>query len=335
MLDYIMGGWLAPYLSIALPATTNKKINQYKNKQTFQNVFVQNMLTALQRYDIEGVPDTCDRRVVLQSLLWYGNVLFFRRDGNVYALPCVNTSEGYTVYGYWRAANWIGLNGMSERVPLKIPGGTSFLRKIVSGERTVKTDEAVLVRENPLMYPFVQYVWQYSDYMSDTLRTLDTARMHLKHPYVVTAEQSVVNTVKGWLKDTKDNQDALISTGIFPSDKVTIQDLSVTGDNVNAVRALYEWYESQYFGLCGIAHNTGSDKKGENLITAEIGIDEESDSVNIDSRLDCIRQDLTTVNETFGTNIRVVTDRNRPTGGDIDGMDSTVTDDDRVDSGEH
>lgn len=331
MLDYIMGGWLAPYLSIALPSATNKKINQYKNRQTFQNVFVQNMMTALQRYEITGLPDTCDERVILQSLLWYGKVLFFRRNGNIYALPCVNTSDGYTVYGYWRSANWIGLNGMSDRVPLKIPGGTNFLRKIVSGEEMREADDAVLVRENPIMYPFANYVWQYSEYMADTLRTLDTARMHLKHPYVVTAEQSVVNTVRGWLKDTKDNQDALISTGIFPSDKVTIQDLSVTGDNVNAVRALYEWYEAQYYGLCGIAHNTGSDKKGENLITAEIGIDEESDSVNIDSRVKCIQQDLGTVNDAFGTNISVKTERNKENKNDLG---TTNINDERMDNGE-
>lgn len=330
MIDMILGGWLAPYLVISLPAGTNKKLNQYKNRRTFQNVFIQNMLTALERYHIDGLPETCDERVVLQSLLWYGKVLFFEKSGNVYALPCVNTSQGFTVYGYWKSANWVGLNGASERVPLVIPGGTNFLKRIITGEKTAEIPSGVLVRENPAMYPFANYVFQYSDYMTDTLRTLDTARMHLKHPYVITSEQSVINTVKGWLKDTKENQDALVSTGVFPADKVKIQDLGITGDNVNAVRALYEWYEAQFFGLCGIAHNTGSDKKGENLISAEIGMDEESDSVNIDSRLRCIQQDLDTVNKTFGLSVRVTTDRNEDRNNeldradvDYDGMDNT------------
>lgn len=308
MIDFILGGWLAPYLAIALPSATNKKINEYKNRQTFQNVFVHNMQTALDRYHIDGLPDTCDERVVLQSLLWYGKVLFFERNGNVFALPCVNASEGFTVYGYWTSAFWVALNGTSEKVMLRIPGDANFLKKIIMSGRTYDSDEGVLVRENSVMYPFINSVWQYSDYMADTLRTLDTARNHLKHPYVITTEQSLLGTVKNWLKDTKNNQDAIVNTGVFPADKVQIQDLNVSADNVNAIKELYEWYEAQFLGLCGIQHNAGSDKKGENLLTTEIGIDSESDNTNLNIPMNCIQQDLDIVNETYGLNLTVTSD---------------------------
>lgn len=308
MNDIQLGGWLAPYLAISLPSTSNKRINKYKNRETFQNTFIHNMLTALDRYHIEGLPDTCDERVVLQSLLWYGKVLFFEKSGNVFALPCVNTSEGFTVYGYWISAAWLGLNGMSEKTMLKIPSDANFLKRIITNNRTFTDGNAVLVRENSVMYPFINYVWQYSDYMADTLRTLDTGRVHLKHPYVITAEQSVVNTVKAWLSDTKDNQDIIVNTGVFPADKVNIQDLKVTGDTINCIKELYEWYEAQFLGLCGIAHNAGSDKKGENLLTTEIGVDSESDNTNINISLKCIQQDLDLVNETFNLNLKVVSE---------------------------
>lgn len=307
-MDFIMGGWLSPYMAISPPKSSNKKINKYKNSETFHNIFVRNMLTALDRYHLDGLPDTCDERVILQSLLWYGKVLFFERNGEIFALPCTNSSEGFTVYGYWTSANWIGLNGMSEQVKLKIPGGASFLKRLVMGNKVFDNDEGVLVRENSVMYPFINTVWQYSDYMSDTLRTLDTGRVHLKHPYIITAEQSVVGSVKKWLADTKDNQDVIVSTGVFPADKVVIQDLQVTGDTVNSIKSLYEWYEAQFLGLCGIAHNSGSDKKGENLITPEIGIDNESDNTNINTSIKCIQQDLDLVNETYGLDIHVTSD---------------------------
>lgn len=306
MLDLIAGGWIAPFLCVPLPAETNKKLNKYKNKTTFQNVFVHNMLTALDRYYIDGLPDTCSQRVVLQALLWYGKVLFFEKVGNIYALPCVNSTDGFTVYGEWRSAFWVGLNGQSENVNLVIPGGTAFLKKIIAGGKNyVSEGNGVLVRENSLMYPFIWNVWQYSEYMADTLRTLDVARVHLKHPYIITAEQSVVPSVKKWLNDTKENQDAIVSSGIFPSDKVTIQDLNVSGDVVNSVTALYEWYEAQFLGLCGIAHNSGIDKKGENLITPEIGIDEENDNTNLNMSMDYIQQGLDTANDRFGLNMTV------------------------------
>lgn len=308
MIDFQLGGWLAPYLAIAVPNSTNKKINKYKNRVTFQNIFVQNMLTALDRYKIEGLPDTCDERVVLQSLLWYGKVLFFEKCGNIFALPCVNTSEGFTVYGYWVSANWLGLNGMSEEVKLKIPSAAGFLKKIITGSKEMGGDGGVLVRENSVMYPFINSVFQYSEYMADTLRTLDTGRVHLKHPYIITSEQSVVNTIKAWLSDTKENQDIIINTGVFPADKVQIQDLKITGDTINSIKELYEWYEAQYLGLCGIAHNSSSDKKGENLLTTEIGVDSENDNTNLNKSIKCIQQDLDLVNETFGLDLTVTSD---------------------------
>lgn len=306
MLDLITGGWISPFMCIQLPSGTNKKLNKYKNKTTFQNVFCHNMLTALDRYYIDGIPDTCSQRVILQSLLWYGKCLFFQKGGNVYALPCVNSTDGYTVYGEWRSAMWVGLNGQSENTTLVIPGGTSFLKNIVLGQnRPRPVEDGVLIRENSLMFPFIWYVWQYSEYMSDTLRTLDTSRVHLKHPYIITSEESVVPSVKRWLNDTKENQDSIVSTGIFPSDKVTIQDLNVSGDVVNSITALYEWYESQFLGLCGIAHNSGIDKKGENLITPEIGIDEESDNTNLNMCMDYIQEGLDAANDHFGLNMTV------------------------------
>lgn len=306
MLDLITGGWIAPYLCIQLPAATNKKLNKYKNMTTFQNTFVQLMLTALDRYYIEGLPDTCSQRVILQSLLWYGKVLFFEKNGNVYALPCVNSTDGYTVYGEWRSAFWQALNGQSENVNLVIPGNTNFLKNIILGRNEGRAEpDGVLVRENNVMYPFIWYVYQYAEYMSDTLRTLDTARVHLKHPYIITAEQSVIPSVKKWLNDTKDNQDTIVSSGIFPADKISIQDLNVSGDVVNSITALYEWYEAQFLGLCGIAHNNGIDKKGENLITAEIGVDNESDNTNLNKSMDYIQEGLDIANEQFGLNMTV------------------------------
>lgn len=328
MQDFIVSGWLNPYINIRLPEASNKKINEYKNKVTEQNVLMHNIAVALDRYYIEGLPETCSQRVTLQSLLWYGNVLFFEKGGNVYSLPCVNATDGYTVYGDWRFAYWYGLNGESEKVKLRIPGNTNFLKSIVTGKVTIGEDKGVLVRENSTMYPFIQTVFQYSDYMSDTLRTLDTARLHLKHPYVITVngDKSLVASVKKWLSDTKDNQDVLISTGIFPADKVNIQDLNISGDIVNSCTSLYEWYESQFLGLCGIAHNAQADKKGENLITPEIGIDEESDNTNLNSCMDYIQAGLDEANNLFNLNMQVKS-KHLSTGGKDDISEYTDAED--------
>ena len=49
---------------------TSKKLNKYKNMIEFDNVFNALANEALHgRYSIENLPDSCDERVVLESLL--------------------------------------------------------------------------------------------------------------------------------------------------------------------------------------------------------------------------------------------------------------------------
>ncbi|MCD8211795.1 MAG: hypothetical protein LUC17_02055, partial [Oscillospiraceae bacterium] len=67
--------------------TTNKKLAKMKNNVEFQRVFADLLTTALDRYKINGLPESCSERVILQSLLWYGAVIFFIKDGELLALP--------------------------------------------------------------------------------------------------------------------------------------------------------------------------------------------------------------------------------------------------------
>lgn len=309
-MDIVSSDWINPVFGIPLPdnwkVTSRKKLNKLRNRSTWRNVFMSLMRTALDRYYIDGLPDTCEQRVALMSLLWYGRMVVFEQAGAIYMLPCVNSSDGFTVYGEWRSCRYMALNGMSEEINLVIPGSTDFLQKTVIGGKARPDQRGVLIRENRAMYPFITYVMQYADYMTDTLRTLDTARRHLKHPTVIVSPQSAVKTSAGQELAIDDNQDVILVPTMTDPTQITTLNLSVTGIT-NEVRELYEWYEAQFLGLCGIAHNSGSDKKGENLLTAEIGIDSESDNTNLNSCMDSIQEGLDLANEVFGLNMKVKT----------------------------
>lgn len=305
-MDLITHGWFQPYLNIALPDKSKHMLEQYENDFVFQNCFIHNMLTALDRYYIDGLPETCSQRVALESFLWYGNLLEFTKDGSVYALPIVNASEGYTVYGEWVTARWVGLNGESQKVQLAIPGDTPFLRDIITSKtQTIDAESGVRIRANKAAFPFIYWVWLYSKWEADTLRSLDTARFHLKIPYLITAQESVVPSVEKWLEQIGDNMKAVVSSGVFPTDKVQVTPLNVSPQIVNSLTALYDWYDASFMGKCGIAHNSGIDKKGENLITPEIGIDEESDNTNLNIEMDEIQEGLDLCNKIFGTSQQV------------------------------
>ena len=56
----------------------------------------------------------------------------------------------------------------------------------------------------------------------------------------------------------------------------------------------------------GMSNNTNIDKKGENLITDEISINEEYTNLSLQKRLDCINRHLDMFNDLYNQNLKAV-----------------------------
>lgn len=282
-----------------------KKLARFKNSQVFQQTFCRLADDALDRYDLEGLPDTVNKRVVLQSLLWHASVVFFEREGNLMALPGAPTGD-FNVYGDPVAAEIYSANGMlNERVDLYIHGSEvdRFLEKtdLINNGRY----KGVIVWENKTRFPFIVNTMFYAQAIADTMRTLDTVRVNIKNPNVFVCEESIVPTVKKYLEDREDNVANLISSGVFDPTKVQVIPFDTKGSSLNDVTALVEWYESKYRELCGTKNNAQMDKKGENLIEAEVSVNDEYTESSVDKCIEEMQRGLDDVNAVFGTNIKV------------------------------
>lgn len=307
-MDILCNDVFSPAWGIPLPegwkTSTRKKTNKLRNMRTWNNVFNKNVNTALSRFNLIGLPDTVDERVMLMSDLWYGRTLVFRHKGNIYALPCVNTGAGWTVYGYWKKANWIALNGMSGETTVLVPGDTRFLQETPAPEILNGIDDiGVVIRSSPTCYPFITTVIQYTDYMADALRTLDIARRTLKHPIIIAAPQSALKSVSGGQLEIDDNQDVIVTSGLSSTNELTTLQLAPSGIT-EEIKELYEWYESEFLGCCGIQHNAQTDKKGENLLNDEVTIDDEYDVQTLDVELKQKNYDTDFCNKVLGTKIK-------------------------------
>lgn len=284
-----------------------KKLARFKNNVQFINNFNIKTQDALNRYHLEGLPDTVSERVVLQSLLWYGCVCFFERDGSLLALPCAPSGEGVNIYGDPVSVWVFSKNGtLNKQVPVYVHGSDvdAFLSR-GNGYRAKGKPYGVCVWENASRYPFINQTLFYSEAVSDSMRTLDVCRANIKNPYIVTAEESMVNTVKEYFNKRDNNEEFIISSGIFPADKVKVLPLVANSESLSAITALIEWYESKYRELCGVDNNAQMDKKGENLIQAEVSINDEYTDQGIKKIIPYIQDGLDDVNKIFGTEISV------------------------------
>lgn len=285
---------------------TQKQLNRWKNDFVFQNEFIRNMTDALNRYHIENLPDTCSQRVILQSLLWTSTVYVFEMSGNLIALPGAPDGSGLNVYGDYGGA-WVwGANGFNEHIKLYLPGSdeSNFLKKTISNLLT--EGKGVMIRENPVLYPFINQVIYYSDRMADTLRKIETAQRNAATPYIITAEESIVNTVKEFMNRRDNNEEYIVSSGIFPADKINLLPFDIQADSIQTMTEVYDWLSSHYRELCSVKNTTNIDKKGENLIEAEVNINDDYTTAQGDKVLDCLNEGCDLVNKLFGENWKAV-----------------------------
>ena len=282
-----------------------KKLADFKNLISFQIVFKRLCEDALNRYDFENLPSTLSKRVILQSLIWHANVIFFEKEDGIFALPGAPSGE-YNVYGEPAGAEVYSLNGyFNEPVKLYIPGSdeSSFLLK--SDYMNNSETKGVIVWENKQRFPFINSVLYYAERISDTLRTLDVCRENIKTPQIFFCEESVKSSVERFLEERNSNLSAIISTGVFEVDKVKTVPIDPKGTALSDVTALIEWYENKFRELCGLDNNGQIDKKGENLIQDEVDINDEYTELGVDKCIETISECLKNVNKIFGTNISV------------------------------
>ena len=289
---------------------TIKKLSTYKNNLVFWNVFSRLLTDTMASMDIENTTDTMDDRIIKQSLIWYASVGLIEKDGNFLSLPSL-PGGNFNIYGNPQSGFSIGFNGWSEQVNFYLPGSdkSEFLNKTILNYGEKKAYNAVFVRDNELCYPLINVIIYFAECIADAYRTLDVCRENTKQPYIITAEESIVNSVKEFFKKRNNNESFIISSGIFPADKINLLPFETNESNITTTTGLIDWYENKFKEIIGMDNNTNIDKKGENLITDEISINEEYTNLSLQKRLDCINRHLDIFNELYGQNLHAVANK--------------------------
>lgn len=298
----------------ALGKMNKQKMAKYKNNIVFQNTWFQILEDAMTRYKIvekgkDTLPDTLNQRVILQSFIWYANCVFFDKSDNVFALPGVPDGSGFNWYGDPSGAWIFSRNGrLNENVKLYIPGSDeSVLLKESNAPIQSGKIRGVMVWENKSRVPFVRPMMYYAEQIADTMRTLEVARKQLKVPYIIFAEESITKTIADDIKRKDNNEETIFSTGVYDPNKATIFPLQGATETVPRCIELVEWYWSKVKELNGICNNSQIDKKGENLIEAELSIGEEYTDNALEKIKPVIEKGLDDVRRVLGLNLEIIT----------------------------
>lgn len=294
----------------------SKKARKIRNENEFRNWFIKLMDDALNRYHFNGLPDTVSERVLVQSLLWYGAVTFFTKDGTLLCLPSAPTNQ-FNIYGE-PAYSWVwSRNGYNKKVKLTLPNGDAKATNTGFGKANLSGDgEGVFLRETRTMYPFIYYVISYAEKIADGMRVIDGQKTHMKRPYLIKCQEEQVKSVIKMLDDLEDNSNyVVLNSGAFSTDSIDVVPVTVQATELKGMQELIEWYLNQFRELCGISNNPSVNKK-ERVLTDEVNANNEETEWSVCNVVDYINEQLKLVNQKFGTNI--VCEKNKSAEEDIE-----------------
>ena len=275
---------------------SKKKVALYENNIEFQNIFYNLLNITMYSFSIEGLPDSCNERFFKLNLIFNGYAALIKDPDLGYlslgVRPTVNSSQ-LNIYGEYPDVMAFGWNGFNKQY-------TNYMYGTDNSDA-----EAVICRDNDMMYPMINILWIYAKRLTDTMRTLDVTARKLKTPYFITCDESQKSSIKKILDDVDFNQDSIIANrSTMPNEFNVLQ----TGVQPESVRVLWEHYsnlESEIRTFLGINSAANLDKK-ERLVVDEAEANDILTDINIQYRLKSYQQFCDTVNNLWGLNISFV-----------------------------
>lgn len=264
-LDYIN-----PTIFIDGKNKTSERLNRLKNRKKFINVFANNVNVALERGEVENITSTMSQRIIKEASLWNAGYVIYRKAGQLWTLPGFPTGK-ITKMGHPTEAIVYGRDGSTEVIKLFIPqGDVAYGRETNMGTVVAEKGDGVFIRENSMLYPFINHVIDFSEQIADTYRTLEVTRQNIKKPYIIVAEEAIIESVKAFFNKRDNNEEYIISSGVFPTDKINLLPFELNPDNVRDCTGLIDYYEQKFWELCSISAAPATIDKKAQITTDEL-----------------------------------------------------------------
>lgn len=311
-MQYIYEAALNKFLATATNGLTNKSKKRikalYKNNWIF-NITINRLINVyMSTYSIQAetpwgeksdrLPAGMSERIIKFSFLtnaccvltkglrW--NDTFYPGKYALYGFP---SGKGWNINGDPLSATVMSMyNGMiAEQIPLYIEGiDDAPLLQYSFGQKEDEEPRGFIVWENEARTPLIYTIIYYASCIADAYRTLDVTRFWLKRPVIFTAEPELVDSINEVVEAMDANEQYTIEANSISGvgQATNVFNTNANGQALKDVTSLIEWFESKMREEYGIDSNAQMDKKGENVNSAEITVNDEYQHLRSQSRID-------------------------------------------------
>jgi hypothetical protein len=284
-----------------------KRIQRLEQYRFFQTQFINHFAQAMKRYTIRNLPATCSERLIKQSLICQGCVIFFKdkENGGIFALQGYPSGKGFNVNGDPVSGYVFSRNGLfNKEIDLYIPGSDDD-KLITEGNVGESTNpKGVIIWENEERYPFIYNVLDFSKAIADTYKTIETNRTWMKIPFIPIVPESMKDAIGSLVDDIEANEKVIpISARLNELERFDIHDMCGREEAIRMCMELIDWYEQKFRECCGFDSNASIDKKGENLLTDEVNFNLDFTNKITNFSIDYLNKQLEIVNKFLGTDM--------------------------------
>lgn len=283
--------------------STKRTLAEAENWAAFRLVFMrlyQDLYEQLSKY-IKITCDTLSKRVILESLIWYGNVCIFEYKGGVVCLPATMDGSNLTIYGESRRCFVYSRNGqVNKNIPCYFEG---------QDLSTVDKSMGVIIWACPTREPLISSIIYYAKQIADSYRTLSVMRKRLKMPLIIQGDESQSQSISQFYEKYTTNEEVIhLDTGFLDVDKTKIVTMPSDADTAQLME-LIDWYENKFRESIGVQSNSNIDKKGENLISDEVHVNDDYEDIQLNRILRYMENYIKIVRYIWGDIILVDADK--------------------------
>ena len=250
------------------------------NDLTYKTIFDKFKMVAVNMFEWSGLPDGIDEKYVEQLLFNYGQAIFFRDPSMSYM--CLQADNGADMNVYGEPLGWWAT-------------GYNY-------HKYYDTDKCVIISNNKLRIPTVNFITFYANKLTEAERTMDVNVKACKTPFIFACDDKDVLSFKQIFAKVDGNEPA-----IYADRGLNLDSLQVFQTGVkflgNELQDYKHTVENELLTFLGV-NNTPVDKK-ERLITDEAKSNDELIQSFAQIQLEAREKACEEINAMFDLNVTV------------------------------
>lgn len=271
------------------------------NSATYWDYFYRLKEYAINMFEWTGLPDTIDPRYLELQLFDLGYICFFKDDiTGVRGVNLPKTSEGEYLCLQCTLGGRFNVYNLPTQYHIYTASGYHAERD---------KSNAVIIYNNYLHLPTIRTIQLFAYRLYSIERTIDVNLGQIKHPYLITCPENLVQTIKNMYKEVDENKPLIIADTSIDMGMINAITTGVKNETID-LNDLKHQIMNEALTFLGI-NNANTDKR-ERLITSEVESNNEQLLVARDIMLKARKQACREINKMFGLNIDVHFKFNEP-----------------------